>query len=158
MGFYYNGKYQTELVIQTLNQPSYTGGIEIVNNEEITFNLKNFSEINNPQLIHKVLVDFGDDTNVTINKPIKKEDEDWMLFSHRFELKEGVETGNISISVYNLNGEQSTRNIQFKIRKESLQEQGIEFNLVSANLRNDKKISYIFNNSGKNQLVLAKNS
>ena len=155
MGFYYKNKEQAELVIDAID--SYKDGIEIVNNEEISFNLKDFKDIEHSDSIHKIEVDFGDGSNFTLNKPIKSEDENWMNVSHRFAFKEDINNGIIKIHFYNLYGESIAKEINFKLKQLSLQEQEIEFRLVSANLRNDKKISYVFNNINKNQLILAKN-
>lgn len=156
MGFYYeNSIKQTELVIDTSN--SYSKGIKIENNTEISFNLTNFNGIEHKEHIHKIEIDFGDESNLIISKPIKSKDENWMIFSHYFSFKEGKSNGTIKINIYNLYGESAVKEIKFSLKELSLQEQDIEFSLVSANLRNDKKISYIFNNTNKNQLILAKN-
>lgn len=155
MGFYYENKYENELIIDS--QRCYPNGIQIVNNEEISFNLENFTQINHDEYIHKIVVYYGDGTNQTINKPIKNNEENWKKFNHLFSFKENINEGNIEIKIYNLYGETVTIIIKFQLKHLSLKEQNIEFSLVSANLCNDKKISYIFNNINKNQLILAKN-
>ena len=155
MGFYYENEKQSMLVINSKER--LIGRIEIVNNEKISFDLKGFIDIPHRNYIHKMIIDFGDGSNDILIKPMKSEDESWMSFSHYFKFKEGVNEGNIEIKVYNLYGESATVIIPFYVKRQSLQEQNIEFRLVSANLCNDKKISYIFNIPQRNQLILAKN-
>lgn len=155
MGFYYENKLQTELVINSIEV--YPSGIEIVNNEEISFNLKDFKQIEHDEYIHKIVIEYGDGIREVINKPIQNNEENWKKFTHYFAFKDDIEQGNIEIRVYNLYGEVRTILIKFKLKQLTLQEHDIEFRLISANLCNDKKISYVFNNINKNQLILAKN-
>lgn len=128
-----------------------------MNNEEISFNIKGFIEIPHPAYIHKIVADFGDGTTLVLNKPMNSEDDSWMRFSHRFIFGENVQSGKVVINVYNIYGESGKKELNFTVKLQTLAEQNIEFRLVSANLCNDKKISYVFNNIDKNQLILAKN-
>lgn len=155
MGFYYENEKKSELVYDSRERAF--GRIEIINNEEISFDLKGFIDIPHQSYIHKITADFGDGCYEVIVKPIKSENKNWMKFSHRFAFKEDIKEGDIEINVYNLYGESATLIIPFQVKQQSLKEQNIEFRLVSANLCNDKKISYVFNNINKNQLILAKN-
>ena len=69
MGFYYENKLQTELVINSIEV--YPSGIEIVNNEEISFNLEDFKQIEHDEYIHKIVIEYGDGIREVINKPIQ---------------------------------------------------------------------------------------
>lgn len=63
--------------------------------------------------------------------------------------------GEIIIKIYNLYGFEDVIKIPFTVFQTSSQHQGIELKLVTANISNDKRVSYIFNNITENQLILA---
>lgn len=116
--------------------------------------------------LYKIFIDYQDGYTDTFTRPIKGNDSSWLTFKHRFRFRDNKfvknndndkAPGAIKVKLYNLYGFTTDIEIPFSIRQTSMQEQGIELKLVAANLDNNKNISYIFNNIGENQLLLARN-
>jgi len=173
MGFYINSSYKDKFIIN--NDNISDNFITIVNNEKIIFDLSNYrytndtelheiedkkSNINPKNCLYKISMDYGDGNIETHVKPIKSSESSWLIFEHLYAIEDESyfnKNHKIKINLYNLYGFVDTIEITYNIEKISAQQNGIELRLVSANLRNDKKISYIFNNINKNQLFIAKN-
>lgn len=116
--------------------------------------------------LYKIFIDYQDGHTDTFTRPILGKDREWLTFTHRFRFRDNKfvkekdtdkAPGTIKVKLYNLYGFTNDIEIPFSIRQTSMQEQGIELNLVNANIDNNKNISYIFNNIGENQLLLARN-
>lgn len=115
--------------------------------------------------LYKIFIDYQDGNKDTLVRPMKGNDHSWLTFEHLFRFKDdkfisSSETpfpGKIKIILYNLYGFTTLLEIPFCIKQTSMQEQGIELSILAANIDNNKKISYIFNNNNENQLILARN-
>lgn len=116
--------------------------------------------------LYKIFIDYQDGHTDTFTRPILGKDHEWLTFTHRFRFRDNKfvkekdtdkAPGTIKVKLYNLYGFTNDIEIPFSIRQTSMQEQGIELNLINANIDNNKNISYIFNNIGENQLFLARN-
>lgn len=183
MGFYLGNTYQT--TIDLGENGKYTNGIEIANNETIIFTAKNVimytddaflsveksddtlvqesydtilpekSTFKVEKCLYKIKIDYGDGKSSIITRPIKNNDSSWLTFSHHYCF-ENFEDNVIKVTLYNLYGFAVEMEIPFKIRKSSLQNQGIELELITANLDNSKNVSYVFNEVANNQIILAK--
>jgi hypothetical protein len=80
-----------------------------------------------------------------------------MVIKHVFNFKNNIidkDFDIIDMHLYYLYGFEKHIKLKFKVRQ-SLQNKH-SFNLVSANMDNNKKVSYIFNNIDENQLLLAR--
>ena len=201
MGYYYKNNYETVLTVSndtlTSNFELCEGEVvEIVNNESIKFDFKNFKQYSNVGLIlsekekeivfntlqeapillekdsepfvlehsyfqsedclYKIIIDYKDGERVTLNKPLSKDDNGWLEDEHTFNFDKEITEDVIDIYFYNLYGFLHHVKLKFKTKNLSTYNKGIELSLVSANMDNDKNISYVFNNLNENQLILAK--
>lgn len=115
--------------------------------------------------LYKIEIDYKDGTTDFASKPINK-NIDWTTFKHTFNFKDNTFVGTnnnpypgtIDITLFNLYGFEIEIKIPFCLKYESTQNQGIELKLVAANISNNGEISYIFNNTNKNQVFLARYS
>lgn len=115
--------------------------------------------------LYKIEIDYKDGTVDFASKPINK-DINWTTFKHTFKFKDNTYIGTnnnpypgtIDITLFNLYGFEILIKIPFRLKFESTQNQGIELKLVAANISNTGEISYIFNNTNKNQVFLARYS
>lgn len=157
-------------------QTSNTGSILLENEKEIILNKEQESSIkleknkgeefdffileNNFFLsetcLYKIIIDFKDGSSVTLQRPIRGKDNSWMVVEHIFNFQNDIENDIIDIHLYNLYGFETHLKLGFKVKRLSLQSQGIELSLVSANMDNEKRVSYIFNDLNENQLLLAR--
>ena len=106
--------------------------------------------------LYKIIIDFKDGSSVTLQRPIRGKDNSWMIVEHMFNFQNDIEKDTIDIHLYNLYGFETHLKLGFKVKQLSLQSQGIELSLVSANMDNEKRVSYIFNDLNENQLLLAR--
>lgn len=106
--------------------------------------------------LYKIIIDFKDGTKVTLQRPIIGTGNSWMVLDHIFNFQNDVEEDVIDMHLYNLYGFETHLKLKFKVKQLSLQSQGIELSLVSANMDNNKSVSYIFNDLNENQLLLAR--
>lgn len=183
MGFYLGNTYQT--AIDLSESEKYTKGIEIFNNETIDFSAKDviissdiiFLGVENSEetlvqesydtilpeqssfkvedCLYKIKIDYGDGEKDTLIRPIKNNDGSWLSFSHHYCF-ENFSDNAIKITLYNFYGFAAEIEIPFKVKKTSLQSQGLELELVTVNLDNNKNVSYVFNEASNNQIILAK--
>ena len=109
--------------------------------------------------VYKIIIDYGDGTIETINKPFKlKQGEDsWLNFEHTFKFTDEYFAPNankpsIIIKIYNFI--QETPEI---IDKEYTINGGenVEIELVAANITNEKNVAYVFKTKN-NQYILGK--
>lgn len=201
MGYYYKNNYETVLSVNNAELTSkfeLCNGetVEIVNNESIKFDFREFKQYSNVGLLlsenekeivfntleaapiilekdddaivlehnyfqsedclYKIIIDYKDGNKITLNKPLSGNDNSWMVTEHTFNFHQDIESDIIDIYLYNLYGFQHHVILKFKTKRLSAQSKGIELHLVSANIDNNKNISYVFNNLNENQLILAK--
>lgn len=150
--------------------------ISITNNENFDFDLSSYTPTfneeeqkifdnsqlfdNKSQTIYKIMIDFKDGSKQTISKPFKSltTNNDWLKFSHIFKFKDekffnAGFTDELEIKIYNLiKDEPELLKISFTVETGG----NAEIDLISANLTNDKKISYVFKTKDKNQIILGK--
>lgn len=156
MGFYIGSDYHTEINLVTPELYQNNGlGITIVNNESIVFSAEDIIS-SNPKYLFKIHIENGDGSVELKQKPIKGDDKSWLTWSHKYNFKNTAQNKNITITLYSLCGATDVITIPFTILETSIEQQGIDLELVTANIDNSKEISYIFNNKTENQLILAK--
>lgn len=114
--------------------------------------------------LYKITINCKDGNILTSNK---KGDGDlsWLKITYKpyfvtdeyYNLTDDISTWpTIDITLYNLYGFKNIIHIPFRLRKSSYTQSGIRLKLIAANITNDNKISYIFNDENNNQLILAK--
>lgn len=118
------------------------------------FELEQFS-IPVEDCLYKIFIDYKDGYKDTLTRPILNNDNSWLKFSHTFNFPKGQVSDTIDIKLYNLYDFYTEIKIPFTIKNASIQEQGIELELLFANLDNNKNISYVFNEKTSNQVFLA---
>ena len=110
--------------------------------------------------VYKIIIDYGDGTVETINKPFKlKQDEySWLNFEHTFKFTDEYFTPNanksseIIIKIYNFIQENPG---EIKKVYNIKGGENVEIELVAANITNEKNVAYVFKTKN-NQYILGK--
>lgn len=136
--------------------------VRIQNNSDITLNVEGLKvNPNNPQLSNpdqvttlKIVIDWGDGNTESIapffivkNSSINVKHDPWYVVSHTYSLYTQQTNLNITIYVYNSLNDCLIITIPVVMQFQSLLESGAKLNLVSANITNDNRVSYVINNS-----------
>lgn len=136
--------------------------IRLLNNSELKLNLTGLTvnpsnkELKNPEQITtlKIVIDWGDGNTESLspifevkNSTINTVYEPWTVTSHNYSLKSENNNLSLVISVYNTMNDCLVIDIPVIIEFQSLLESCAKLNLVSANITNDNKVSYVINNS-----------
>lgn len=122
--------------------------------------------INAMDCLYKITIDCKDGNIITANRPTDG-NSSWLIITHKpyfnnetyYNLPDNKSTWpTIDITLYNLYGSKirNTIKIPFRLKKSSYTQSGIKLKLVAANITNDNKVAYIFNDENNNQLILAK--
>lgn len=171
MGFYLNEQFEEQLVISGEIESGVINWnpIAIYNNDTIILDLQKLSvigsfEVVNPDAISliKIVVDWGDGNKTSASpavfakqSTIGTKSNDWRLVSHTYHLKEEIDSTEIIITVYNTLNDCLTIKIPVQIQYKSILEYGTSFELISANLTNDNKVSYVINDTKEAQMIVA---
>lgn len=136
--------------------------ILIENQNNIALNLE-ADGFTSRDCLYKITIDCKDGNIITSNRNGKTS---WLTITHKpyfitdeyYNLPEDDKSKwpTIDITLYNLYGFKSSIQIPFRLRKSSYTQSGIKLKLIAANITNDNKISYVFNDENNNQLILAK--
>lgn len=139
--------------------------IVIINNEDLYFDLTNYVITRENVIINtpiKIIVDYGDNSIVKYIKPLKTvSNEKWNKFNHKYSVTNPEyfdKTNTIIIKIINLEGYTNTLKIPFKILQTSNASFGMDFELLYANLTNEKKVSFVLNNKPNRQIIFVSNS
>lgn len=170
MGFYQNEQYVEELVIAGNMKPGVIEWehIAIYNNDTISLNLKDLFllqsfEISNPDAVSiiKIVIEWGDNNKsvlapvvFTKQSTIGTVANDWKKISHEYHFKEQIESTELTITVYNTLNDCLIIRIPIDIQYKSILEYNKLFELISANITNDNKVSYVINDAQENQMIV----
>lgn len=139
--------------------------IVIINNEDLYFDLTNYVITRENVIINtpiKIIVDYGDNSIVKYTKPLKTvSNEKWNKFSHKYSVTNPEyfdKTNILVVKIINLEGYTDTLKIPFKILQTSNASFGMDFELLYANLTNEKKVSFVLNNKSNRQIIFVSNS
>lgn len=123
----------------------------------VTVNPSN-QEITNPEQISilKIVIKWGDGSSNTIAPLFEKQTssintkfEDWTVTSHTYSLGDTQTELTLEIDVYNSLNDCATLLVPITIQFQSLLESGAKLNLISANITNDNRVSYVLNNTAQ---------
>ena len=137
-------------------------GIKLPNNETLELNLGGLKvKPSNPQITNvdqivtlKVVIDWGDGNSDSVSPYFHVSDstinvkyKEWSSVSHTYSLYTEQPSLTLTIYVYNSLNDCAILTVPITMQYQSLLESGAKFHLVSANITNDNKVSYVFNNS-----------
>ena len=138
--------------------------IIIVNNESLTFDLSAYQiqregvTLSSPI---RIIVSFGDSITKKFVKPLKStSDNNWNIISHKYNIIDPsyfTKNNEITITLINLEGYADILKLPFTLLQSSGASYGTDFELISANITNEKKISYVFNNKVNSQIIFVSN-
>lgn len=158
MGYYEKStNYYSETYKLNSNLVEELPTIVIINNESIRFDFSDYKMDSQYDKI-KIKIDFGDGKKNLLIKPLNSRGGTWDIIEHFYSIddKETIETGNkITIEIKNIEGLTDNIVIPFEILKSESTSYNVALELLNANLTNDNKISFIFNNIQDNQVILA---
>ena len=110
----------------------------------------------------KIEIDYGDGNNETLNKPLTYKSEKmfdaWTITEHfyNFTDKKYFENVNyITFIIKNIEGIKDKIIIPFIILNSDAINYNVKMDLISANLTNDNRTSFVFNIINDNQLIFA---
>ena len=137
-------------------------GIRLQNNTELNLNLdglvvnpsiKNLSNVDQIKNL-KIVIDWGDGKSDQLspifevkNSTINTKYKPWTSTSHRYSLATQESNLTLTIYVYNHLNDCLIVKVPITIQFQSLLDSHAKLNLVSANITNDNKVSYVINNS-----------
>jgi hypothetical protein len=115
--------------------------------------------------LYKITIDCKDGTIIVLDRPTDKNPA-WLKTTHTpffsneeyYNLSDDISTWpTIDIIIFNLYGIRNNIKVPFRLKKSSFTQSGIKLKLIAANITNNNKVAYIFNDENNNQLILAKN-
>lgn len=136
--------------------------IKLPNNTELKLNLDGLSvnpsnqDLTNLDQIStiKIVIDWGDGKSDSISPPFVKKGssintkyDPWTTISHTYSLNSENNELSLVIYVYNSINDCLIITVPIIIQFQSLLDSGAKLVLVSANITNDNKVSYVLNNS-----------
>lgn len=137
-------------------------GIKLPNNTELNLNLaglsvnpsnKSLSNLDQIKTL-KIVVDWGDGNTEKLSPPfeiknssINTKYDPWTSISHRYSLGSQTSDLTLTIYVYNHLNDCLIVTVPITIQFQSLLDSRAKLNLVSANITNDNRVSYVINNS-----------
>lgn len=171
MGYYQNQQYFEELVIEGEFYPgTYSKDtIDMFNNDSIFLKLEGLTVASDDELLVNsqnisilcIIIDWGDgkkDTlspeNFKVTGPAVAYYESWMNKSHEYHFHNGIDKTDLIITIYNTKNEKTVITIPIRIKIKSLAETRAKFELISANITNDNKVSYIINDATTKQMII----
>ena len=136
--------------------------IKLPNNTVLNLDLAGLSVkpsnklLSNPEQVAtlKIVIEWGDGKSDTIapffqvkRSSINTKFDPWSKISHTYSLKTQTSSINLKIFVYNSLNDCLIITVPITIQFQSLLDSGAKLNLVTANVTNDNKVSYVINNS-----------
>lgn len=177
--FYNLVRNDTNILLSAVSEgtTSEDGSLEIANNKTYSFDLTGYTPsftdteksmvseegdllfFAEKNTVYKIIIDYGDGTIETINKPFKlKQSEDsWLNFEHTFKFTDeyfapSANKSSIIIKIYNFIQEKpETIEKKYDINGG----ENVEIELVAANITNEKNVAYVFKTKN-NQYILGK--
>lgn len=132
-----------------------------VNNSTIKFDLSGISFQDATKEILKISVSLYPGNKRVLTRPIqtkrsyiKVRNEAWNIFTENVSVPEEYQTGEIIITVYDYSSNYATIKVPYSLFLQSIAEIGGEFDLVSANLRNDALVSYVVRQKSTDTLIV----
>lgn len=162
---FFSGNQQLDVLNITGSYESGTrtlGAIRLQNNSKLDINLDGLSvlpsnkQLKNPEQVTtlKIIIEWGDGDSESIapffqisDSSINVKFDPWTSVSHTYSLNTLDGDLTLSIYVYNSLNDCLRIDVPVTIQFQSLLESGAKFHLVSANITNDNKVSYVLNNS-----------
>lgn len=159
MGYIVDTKYFTEFPPTEEIKDSFN----IVNNESIIFDFNDYIlENEQDYTISKIIIKFGDGTTEKLIKPIQiiknkiNTKNSWCITEHFYNIVEDLDgEKNITITFITDYGEAVERPYNFNILENNILDYGANFEIVNANITNDKNVSYVFKNMDHDLLIFA---
>lgn len=170
MGYYHNEQYEEELIIAGNMTPGVIEWerIAIYNNDTVTLNLQKLFlqqsfDITNPEAISliKIVIDWGDGNKTSLSpavftkqSTIGTSPDDWRKTSHTYHFKQEIDSTELVIKVYNTLNDLLVIIIPVDVQYKSILEYGTSFELISANITNENKVSYVINDAKEAQMIV----
>lgn len=132
-----------------------------INNSKVTFDLSGISFNDESKNILKIAFSLYPNKKRILTKPIQTKTPSvgiknsyWNIFTETVSFPEEFLTGEIIITVYDYSSDFATIKIPYSVYLQSISEIGGEFDLVSANLRNDSLVSYVARQKSTDTLIV----
>lgn len=132
-----------------------------INNSLMTFDLSGISFADESRNILKIIFSLYPGDKRVLTKPIQTKrpsigvkKSSWCVFTQTVCFPEEYMTGEIVITVYDYSSEFATIKIPYSVFLQSISEIGGEFDLVTANLRNDSLASYVARQKSTDTLIV----
>lgn len=172
MSYYKNQTLFEELIITgTQEEDYYYGEIDIFNNDSIYLKLegislpnKNIDNLTNEESVSLLRVDIewgdGETTTLTPVNFVQNQEttgsiiDSWLNNSHTYHFYEEVDKTKLKIKLYNTLNDSVTITVDINVRYKSISEAGVRYELVSANITNDNRVSYIINEGSTKQMIV----
>lgn len=143
--------------------------ISLLNNEETVVDLSSVkilkietdSDEDSYDEPHKIIIEWGDGKKDVYNKRIDKPvsniggliETDWKIFSHNYSFDESLEESSIKITCINKYGTGFTFILPYKIIYKTLTDIGTKIKIISANITNEGKTSYVLKHVDTDSIV-----
>lgn len=156
---------QVENIGNILTEKSTPENVKVINSEKTKPMLLETTGFAVEDCLYQITINYKDGHKEKAIRP-HNGNKDWLIIKHKFtfnnedyfNLSSDISTWpTIDINIFNLYGISDTIKVPFRLRKASYTQSGIKLKLISANLRNDGKVSYVFSDVNNKQIILANN-
>lgn len=172
MGYYREQQYFNDLTISGIYRPgiSYEPIIDLFNNDDIYLKLEGIEiesdseKLTNPGNISIlcIVIDWGDGKTdkLTPENFVKNAStigtvyDSWMNKGHEYHLHKWTDKIELKITIYSTMNEKIVIIVPIQIKLKTFTESRAKFELISANITNDNRISYVINDATTKQMIV----